>query len=171
LELSIYGCRVKIEFSFVLILSFATLLCLSDLQYLLLFSALHELAHMIVLLMCGGKPNSLTFSFYGLALKYDSTLSTFRELLVIIAGPIVNLILYLIIRDDINLILFALNVLPIYPLDGGRVLRLYSYNISSVISKIFLVLIFGFSIFLVIEYNSFSLLLIAVYLTAYSILY
>lgn len=171
MSFSINNCKITIEFSFILVLAFAVFLGVDNLLYLLLFSGIHELSHFIVLLICKGRPDSLTFAFYGLALRYSSCLSRFREFLVILAGPIVNLILYLILRDDTNLILFAINILPVYPLDGGRLLRLYSYRVSNGISKLFLILIIILSVFLIVKYQSFSLLLIAVYLTAYSILY
>lgn len=143
----------------------------NELLYLLLFSGLHELGHLIVLAVCGGRADTLTFSFYGLALKYSSQLSRLKEFFVLLAGPLVNLVLYIIIKDDINLILFAINILPIYPLDGGRMLRLFSYRISAIVSKVFLILIVILSIWLIIEFKSFSMLLIAVYLAVYSIMY
>lgn len=138
---------------------------------MLFFSGVHELAHLTLLILFGGRPDSLTFSFYGLALRYSSALSGLKEFFVILAGPAVNLILYLILGDDINLILFALNILPVYPLDGGRILSLFSCRLSNTVSRIFLILILILSVYLIVEYKSFSLLLIAVYLTAYSILY
>ena len=171
MSFSVNNCRVKIDFSFILVLSFAALLSAENLLYLLLFSALHELSHLLVLLICRGQADSLTFSFYGLALRYSSPISRFKEFFVIVAGPLVNLILYLILRDDINLILFALNILPIYPLDGGRLLMLYSFKISNAVSRLFLIVIIILSIYMIAYYKSFSLLLIAIYLTAYSILY
>ncbi|MDE6470404.1 MAG: hypothetical protein K2L19_05225, partial [Eubacterium sp.] len=64
-----------------------------------------------------------------------------------------------------------INILPIYPLDGGRMLRLFSYRISAIVSKVFLILIVILSIWLIIEFKSFSMLLIAVYLAVYSIMY
>ncbi|MDE5984223.1 MAG: hypothetical protein K2H13_03085 [Eubacterium sp.] len=165
------NCELRIEFSFILVLCFATMLGANELLYLLLFSGLHELGHLIVLAICGGRADILTFSFYGLALKYSSQLSRLKEFFVLLAGPLVNLILYIIIRDDINLVLFAINILPIYPLDGGRMLRLFSYRISVIISKMLLVLIVILSIWLIIKFKSFSMLLIAVYLVVYSIMY
>lgn len=171
MSFSINGCMVKIDFSFILVLSFAVLLKAENLLFLFLFSALHELSHLFMLILFKGRADSLTFSFYGLALRYGSTLSKFKEFLVIFAGPFVNLILYLIIRDDINLILFALNILPIYPLDGGRLLMLFSFKISNAVSRLFLIIIIFVSFYMILKYKSFSLMLISIYLTAYSVLY
>lgn len=164
-------CDIRIEFSFILVLSFAVLSGADGLLYLLLFSGVHELGHFIALYACGGKADSLTFSFYGLALKYSSQLTRVKEFFVILAGPAINLILYIFLKDDINLILFAINILPIYPLDGGRILRLFYDRAAAIISRVCLVLITLLSVYLIIEYKSFSLLLIAVYLIIYGIMY
>lgn len=168
---TVKGCKITVEYFFILVLSFAVLLDVKNLIFLLLFSALHELGHLIMLILCGGKADSLTLSFYGLALKYSSKLTRIKEFAVIFAGPFINLLLFLFLRDDTNLILFVLNMLPIYPLDGGRLLRIYSYKLSVFFSKLFLVLIMLLSLYMVYEYKSFSLLLISVYLIAYSIMY
>lgn len=167
----LFGCRVKIEFSFILMLCFAIVLGADSIAYLLLFSAFHELGHLAVLLAFGGKAESLTFSFYGLALKYETKLGRFAETLVILAGPLVNLILYLILRDDINLLLFFVNMLPVYPIDFGRVVKLYFPAFSKVISIVFLVFLSIFSVYLIIVYKSFSLIFITCYLIIYSVLY
>ena len=167
----LFGCRVKIEFSFILMLCFAIVLGADSIAYLLLFSAFHELGHFAVLLAFGGKAESLTFSFYGLALKYETKLGRFAETLVILAGPLVNLILYLILRDDINLLLFFVNMLPVYPIDFGRVVKLYFPAFSKVISIVFLVFLSIFSVYLIIVYKSFSLIFITCYLIIYSVLY
>ena len=171
MKFTVSSCVVRIEFSFILVMCFAVLFGADELMYLLLFSALHELGHLAVLYTCKGRADSLTFSFYGLALKYSSPVSVLREFFVIIAGPVVNLILYLFFRDNINLILFAINIMPIYPLDGGRILKLFSERAAVVVSRIFLVFIVILSIYLIVEYKSFSLLFIAVYLIVYSVMY
>ncbi len=56
-------------------------------------------------------------------------LSYRQEILVALPGPGVNLFLFFLTRDSyplmalVNGILFLYNLLPIYPLDGGRILR------------------------------------------------
>lgn len=152
-------------------LSFGIILGAEDIASLLLFSSLHELGHFAALMICGGRADSLTFSFYGLALKYSTVLSTGKETLVLIAGPLVNLALYLVLRDDINLLLFVINMMPIYPIDLGRIIRLYNYKISKILGVITLIILVALSLFLLIFYKSFSLIFIVCYLIVYSINY
>lgn len=171
MSFNINDCKITVDFSFILVLSFSALFSAREVIMLMLFSSLHELGHLAVLLISGGKMRSLTFSFYGMGLKYYDNIPPFKELFIVSAGPVVNLILWLIIKDNINLLLFILNIIPVYPLDGGRIVRLFSYKLSRILSIIFIVIIALTSAWLIIEYNSFSLLFISVYLIFYSICY
>lgn len=171
MSFTVKNCRISIDYSFILVLSFCALISAKNILYMLLFSTIHELSHLLLLSLVGGRPDSLKFSFYGMALKYSCKLSRVRELAVIIAGPLANLLLYILLRDDVNLILFLLNIVPVYPLDGGRILDLFSYRVSSLFSKIFIVALVLVSLLLIVFYNSFSLLFITVYLIFYSVNY
>lgn len=171
LRIKLFDIEVYIEFSFLLMLSFALLLGSNDICYLLLFSSLHELGHLLSLYLVGGKAKSLKLSYYGLALKYDSELNRYKETIVLISGPVVNLFCYLLFRDDINLLLLILNSLPIYPIDLGRIIRLYSYKLSKILSFIFVIILFVLSVYLLIKNHSISLLFITCYLIIYSINY
>lgn len=145
-------------------LSAAALFDAKQLVLVLLFSAVHEIGHLIALLFLKGEPDGLKFSFYGFALKYSCCLSRAKESIILLSGPAANLILYLILKDDYNFILFILNILPIYPLDGGRVINLFSPKASKVLSVAFFILIFIVSVYLVICYHTFSLFLVCIYL-------
>lgn len=171
MKIKLFGIDFILEYSFLLMLSFGIILGAEDIASLLLFSSLHELGHFAALMICGGRADSLTFSFYGLALKYSTVLSTGKETLVLIAGPLVNLALYLVLRDDINLLLFVINMMPIYPIDLGRIIRLYNYKISKILGVITLIILVALSLFLLIFYKSFSLIFIVCYLIVYSINY
>lgn len=171
LSFTVFGCKITIDFLFILLLSLSALFSAYDMLYLLMFSFLHEMGHLLALYIFGGKADSLIFSYYGFALKYQSRLSRTKEFIVLLCGPLVNLILYLFLKDDINLILFVLNILPIYPLDAGRIIHLYSINLSKKLGFVFLLIISVFAVYLLIVHKSFSLLLIVVYLIIYSINY
>lgn len=152
-------------------LSFAVMLNAENVVMLIIFSSFHELGHLVALAIFKGKPDSLRLSYYGLALKYSTQLLKWQETIVLLSGPIVNLILYLVFKDNINLLLFTLNMLPIYPIDFGRVIRLYSYTLSKMLSIIFTALLLALSLYLLIVYRSFSLIFIVCYLIIYSINY
>lgn len=152
-------------------LSFAIVLGARDLTDLLLYSSLHELMHIVFLVLFGGRPDSIRLSYYGLALKYSDSLPVFNEICVLLAGPLANLILYFITKKEINLLLFILNFLPIYPIDMGRAIRLISLRASRILSLVTLVLLIVLSIYILICYKSFSLIFITCYLFVYSINY
>lgn len=112
------------------------------------FAFLHELAHMLISLILGFKPRSMEIMPFGFSLnltpkKNDfktkikkSNLVELKYIYVAIAGPLLNLIIAAVfsyislkVNSEIidlitysNLIIFIFNLIPIYPLDGGRVL-------------------------------------------------
>lgn len=168
LEFFIKDFKIRIEFSFIFILCLSLVLGYKNTGLLILFCVLHEAGHLCALLAVGGKPDCLNISFFGIALKYNCNLSMAREAIVITAGPVINLVLYLILIDDINLFLAVLNLLPVFPLDGGRLLNLFIPRFSKYISIIFLAGMLIFSIYLLIFYSVFSLLLVCLYLIIFN---
>lgn len=171
MEFNILGCKVKIEFSFVLMLCFAVLLRAESLGDLLLFSSLHEAGHLVTLVLFGGRADSLTLSYYGLALRYSSKLSKLKETAVLMSGVTVNLIFYLWLRDDVNLLLLFINMMPVYPIDFGRVISLYFPKLSRIISTIFLILLMLLAFYLLVFKGSFSMMFIVCYLLIYTLCY
>ena len=137
------------------------------------FAILHELGHLFMGLLLGLKPEKIDLIPMGLAVSFKVNISDFnkkkkrgnvevlKEILIAIAGPVVNLIIVILaltfIKDEMlknlivyaNLLIFMFNLLPIYPLDGGRILNgvlhifvgkreamKLSYNISMIITII-----------------------------------
>lgn len=102
---------------------------------------LHELGHFIMASFLGYKLNKINFMPFGASLsgKENVFYKTKHEVLVSIAGPLTNLILliislalfwcfpvcYIFLEDFYfaNLITLMFNLLPVYPLDGGRVIN------------------------------------------------
>jgi Zn-dependent protease/predicted transcriptional regulator len=111
---------------------------------------LHELAHSVVARRKGIKINSITLMIFGgIASMEEGTPDPKAELPMALVGPIASLVIGLVcmgiayatpavIKNPpiagivifvfgylgvLNIILFAFNLLPAFPMDGGRVLR------------------------------------------------
>ncbi len=117
-----------------------TLLVLATLTALFGFVLLHELGHSLVAQRLGVTVRSITLlPLGGLALTENLPRRPRDEMLIALAGPAVNFVLALLIFigrvsgalggeliDYIlvaNLMLGGFNLVPAFPLDGGRVLR------------------------------------------------
>lgn len=94
----------------------------------LILSALHELGHLAVLTMFGVKVRYIRFGVLGTVMETEP-MSQMHEAICALAGPVVNLFCFWALRPClpgtalISLLLGCYNLLPVYPLDGGRALR------------------------------------------------
>ncbi len=169
MEIKFKNIVFKLDFSFLILLSFAVLYGYQNTVDIILFSALHEAGHLIMLLVFGVKPKMIKLSFYGAGLKYDNNLSKWKEFFVLLCGPLVNLILFAVFKNEINLILFLINIFPAAPLDGGRIIKLFLPKFSRAVTLIFLILLSALSCYLMFEYQIFSLMLISLYLIVFNL--
>ena len=93
---------------------------------------LHELGHLLVLGLLGGRVTGLRVSVFGAELTTDAArLSYPGEIAAVLAGPAVNLLCGLALAGlrawvaaGAHLSLCLFNLLPVRPLDGGRALYL-----------------------------------------------
>lgn len=118
---------------------------------------LHEMGHSLVGRHLGYKLNVITLLPYGAMLSGENAcFSKGDEIKIAIAGPLVNIFLIVIFlplnllfphfafaKEFIvcNIYTFVFNILPVYPLDGGRVLlacllKKYPYKKSKKITNI-----------------------------------
>ena len=108
----------------------------------MVFALIHELSHLICGVVLGFKPNTFKIMPLGFSIEFETNVQDYnkkiiksnilavKKILIALAGPFINLIIAiigLIFNIDINivyanLIILIFNLLPIYPLDGGRIL-------------------------------------------------
>ena len=100
----------------------------------------HELCHICAILLCGAYVRSFEIGASGAKIQ-TSPLSEFQELLCAAAGPLGSFFL-LIFAARIPRIAFCgliqglYNLIPIYPLDGGRIFHCIGRRLRTVIRKI-----------------------------------
>lgn len=91
----------------------------------------HELAHTAVAKKFNHYVEHVYLDLLNGGAVIDTTYSPYNQtILIVAAGPISNLILYFIgsylgldIFAQTNMFLFIFNILPIYPMDGGRICK------------------------------------------------
>lgn len=94
----------------------------------LLSSALHEIGHILCLVALEVPIEEIRISCNGAVIRTRS-LPYVSEFFAAASGPAANLLLFSFFHRSfplfalINLCLFTYNSLPLYPLDGGRILR------------------------------------------------
>lgn len=114
---------------------------------MMICAIIHELGHLLVGILLGMKPERLELIPIGIRVIFKLNIKDInmkvkrtnrlevKKIFVALAGPLVNLILiYVVACLKINLIykinfiyanflLLIVNLVPIYPLDGGRILK------------------------------------------------
>lgn len=129
-------------------------------MFLLLFIILiHELGHLMMASFLGFKISKITLFPFGGLTTYDSNIneSILKEILICMSGPIIQIFLLILVinLNDfvlestyekfilINKYLLIFNLLPISPLDGGKLLNLLCYYFVAYKKSLFLVLFFS----------------------------
>lgn len=160
---------------------------------LMLFAFCHEMGHLICGVLMGLKPKSLKIMPMGLSIEFEIYSKNIKDKLqlkkiwIALAGPITNIIIILItiiFNKNIETILYGeiiysniliaiFNLLPIYPLDGGRILkevihiikgRKKAIELTNYISNVSMVILTFVSSIAIYYYKNMAILFIIAYL-------
>ncbi len=101
------------------------------------FCIFHEIGHLIAGLILKMKPKKIEIMPFGLSISFYRNFNDnkIKEIIVALAGPLVSLTLAILCRNiDLkyitkqelvysNLLILLFNLIPLYPLDGGRIIK------------------------------------------------
>lgn len=165
--------------------------------YIMLFAIIHELGHLLAGILLGMKPEKLELMPFGVAVSFKINVKEYnkkakkanflevKKIIVALAGPITNFIIILItsnLKIDIvksliviytNLLIMIFNLLPVYPLDGGRILKgILHINLGkrkaekyiNNISRITVMIITAISSILILYLQNIAIIIIDAYL-------
>ena len=164
---------------------------------IMIFAIIHELGHLLAGILMGMKPEKIEIMPFGVSISFKINVKEYnrkikkgnifeiKKIIVALAGPITNFIIILITSNSkldliksmliiyTNFLIMIFNLLPIYPLDGGRILKgilhivlgkRKSEKCINIISKITVTVITAISSILILYVHNISIVLIDVYL-------
>lgn len=166
---------MKFEFEKSFFLSFLFLLDLNALKkfvVIFIFVLIHELTHVFIGKIFGLKTKKIVFGLFGMhaeIINFD-LLERKKKFLILISGPLINFLIWFLCKNlfvrQINFFIWSINLLPIYPLDGGRIfiLILKKFNKANIFFIKFNRVMILFLCLSGIIFKSLFLFLIGVYL-------
>lgn len=157
--------------------------------WIMLFAFIHELGHMLAGIVLKLKPKALNFMPFGISVTFETyeykKLVELKKMLIAIAGPLTNMAISaltiflniniqtkeLIIYSNILIAIF--NLMPLYPLDGGRILKgiirlkykeLKSDKIVNRISNILIIILTVIASLMILYLKNIAILFVIIYL-------
>lgn len=124
MKIKIKDFLINIKLSFILLVITMIALDMTG-QFFIVLSLviLHEICHIIVAKCYGAKCSELIITPAGLCAKIDlDKLSYFQKLSVLFAGPLFNIAFGIAFGNMASIILGVFNLIPVYPLDGGKII-------------------------------------------------
>jgi stage IV sporulation protein FB len=176
-----FGVAVEVKISFIVLAAVSALLgYLKLICVTFVFVTLHELCHILISTAFGARVKKVTIYPVGESANMAGfeDINIFKRLVVILSAPMLNIVLGILLHryevGKINIVLGIFNLLPVYPLDGGRAVHyiigyftgaLRSNRYIAVIGRVtsIFIILFGMVQMILYSYNI-SLLVVGVYL-------
>ena len=162
---------------------------------IMLFALIHEIGHLLCGVLLGFEVENFRIMPLGFSIEFKIDINDYnkkilksnkvivKKLLINIAGPLVNIIIILLSilmnwEDNIlysNLLILVFNLIPIYPLDGGRIIKNLlkicignkkAYFYQNKVSNFFTVIITVISSIAIYYYKNIAILIALVFIWA-----
>lgn len=166
---------------------------------LMIFAFFHELGHLVAGILLGFKPKSITINPLGLAINFKTKIDDYnnkilkantlavKKMIIAICGPVVNFAIAIFVysyntnfigtQNEViviaNILIGVFNLIPIYPLDGGRILKNILYIFSgleksntymNIVSNIVIIILTIISSISIMYFKNIAILLAIAYL-------
>lgn len=157
--------------------------------FIMIFAFIHELGHLIAGLTLKLKPKALSIMPFGISITFEAygykKLMEMKKILIALAGPITNIVILIValflpinyrIREILvysNALIALFNLIPLYPLDGGRILKglirvkfdeIKADGIVNRISNIIIIFLTGISSIGILYFKNIAILFVLAYL-------
>lgn len=192
--------QIKIDLKiFIVVLIFLLTRQLEIYFVIMLFAILHEFGHLVTGVILGFRPRKIEVLPVGVCACFDMNLKNYnkkfkcanmlalKKIIIAVSGPITNFIiafvcyffeisLFNISTEFIvfsNLLIGFFNLIPIYPLDGGRIIKgilhiitglKNSYKYTNILSNVTVIFLTIISSIAILYLKNISILLILIYL-------
>lgn len=100
---------------------------------LMIFALIHELGHLLAGILLGLKAKGINIMPFGVSINFEDYSNKYiaKKIIIAIAGPLINVIIVILgiynnWEEEIiyaNILIGLFNLIPLYPLDGGRILK------------------------------------------------
>ena len=154
---------------------------------IMFFCIFHEIGHLLAGIILKVKPEKIEIMPCGLSISFYKNVTNckIKELIIVLAGPITSALLailsqnisftYIMKEEAVysNILILLFNLIPIYPLDGGRIIKTVldikfknnkNSNIINKINYITIIILTIISSIGVFYYKNLAIFLICIFL-------
>lgn len=157
--------------------------------WVMLFAFIHELGHMLAGIILKLKPKTLNLMPFGISITFEAygykKLIEIKKIIIALVGPLTNFLIAIFamilhieetLKEMIvysNILIGIFNLIPIYPLDGGRILKgiirskfsgIKSEELINKISNLTIILLTTISSIAILYFKNLAIFFILVYL-------